>query len=213
MRSLQLTLHRSWDRVDDLALVCWDDLCLKDLSWWLDPVRLQEGVSLAQVSPDLDFWSDASDMGWGTHLGREVVSGRWSLGEASLSINARALLAVERGLLHFQSLVCDSTVSIFADNSMAVAYLRKSGGTLASCSQLHHPEDSSLGGDSPCCSGPSVYHGSEQCVSGFPVQAQPDPGLQMDAQDGPVCHLSQSPLFALFLALIQPSGARVGCSS
>ena len=67
--SLQLTLHHSWDQVDNFFLVRWDDRCLQDLSWWLDPVRLQEGVSLGQVSPNLDFWSDPSDVGWGAHLG------------------------------------------------------------------------------------------------------------------------------------------------
>ena len=129
MGSLQLTLHRFCDRVDGSALFPWDDHCLQDLSWWLDPVRLQDEVSLAQVSPDLDFWSDTSDMGSGAHLGREVVSGRWSREETSLSINARELLAVERSLLHFRPLVVGSTVSLFADNSTALAYLRKSGGT------------------------------------------------------------------------------------
>ena len=29
---------------------------------------------LAQVSPDLDFWSDASDVGWGAHWSQEIVS-------------------------------------------------------------------------------------------------------------------------------------------
>ena len=126
MWSLQLTLHRSWDQVDDSVLVQWDDWCLQDLSWWLNLVCLQEGVSLGQVSPNLDF---CSDVGWGAHLGQEVASGRWSLEEASLSINSRELLAVERGLLHFQSQVSRSTVAVFADNSTTVAYLRKSGGT------------------------------------------------------------------------------------
>ena len=36
---------------------------------------------------------------------------------------------MERGLLHFQSLLLDSTVSVFVDNSTAVAYLRKQGVT------------------------------------------------------------------------------------
>ena len=84
---------------------------------------------LAQVCSDLDFWSDVSDVVWGAHLGREVVSSQWSLEEASLSINARELLAVERGLLHFWSLVAGSIISLFTDNSTAVAYLRKLWGT------------------------------------------------------------------------------------
>ena len=128
MRSLQLTLHRCWDREDDSALIPWDYSCWQDLSWWLDPYCLQEGVSLAQVSPDLDSRSDVLDVGWGAHPGGEVVSGRWSPADASLSINDRELLAVECGLLHFLPLVVGSTVAIFADNSMAVAYLRNSEG-------------------------------------------------------------------------------------
>ena len=32
MRSLQLTLHHSWDQVDDTILVQWDNRCLQDLS-------------------------------------------------------------------------------------------------------------------------------------------------------------------------------------
>ena len=65
MRSLQLCLHQSWDRVDQLARIPWSQYCLRDPQWWLHLTRLSQGVSLHQVSPDLDFWSDASAMGWG----------------------------------------------------------------------------------------------------------------------------------------------------
>ena len=77
MRSLQLCLNRSWDRVDLSALVPSTAECLRDLQWWLHLPRLSQGVSLCQVSPDLDFWSDASDVGWGAHLGHQVASGLW----------------------------------------------------------------------------------------------------------------------------------------
>ena len=69
VRSLQLCLHQAWDRVDQSVRIPWTPVCLRDLQWWLDLPRLSLGVSLAQVSPDLDFWSDASDVGWGAHLG------------------------------------------------------------------------------------------------------------------------------------------------
>ena len=130
MRSLQFQLHRHWDRVEDSPLVPWTPACRLDLLWWLDEPRrrLQSGVSLAQVSPDLDFWSDASDVGWGAHLGPKVVSGLCSPDEVGVSIDARELLAVEKGLVHFQSSLRGSTVAIYMDNSTAVAYLRKSGG-------------------------------------------------------------------------------------
>ena len=84
-------------------------------------------MSLSQVSPDLDFWSDTSNVGWGTHLVDEVASGLWSIEEVSLSINARELFAVERVLLHLQPLLSGSMVAVFADNSTAMAYLRNKG--------------------------------------------------------------------------------------
>ena len=77
MRSLQICLHRSWDRLDPSALVLWSLDCLRDLRWWLRGDRLSRGMSLHQVSPDLDFWSDSSDVGWGAHLGDKVVSSLW----------------------------------------------------------------------------------------------------------------------------------------
>ena len=63
----------------------------------------------------------------GAHLGLLTASGLWSHEESQLSINAKELLAVRRGLLHFQSSLLGMTVSVFCDNSTAVAYLRKEG--------------------------------------------------------------------------------------
>ena len=79
--------------------------------------------------PNLDFWPDALDVGWGAHLGDDVVSGCWSPQDADLSVNARELLAVERGLHHFAPQVVELIVAVFVDNSTAVAYLRSQGGT------------------------------------------------------------------------------------
>ena len=91
--------------------------------------RLSQGVSLRQVSPDLDFWSYASAVGWGAHLGHHTASGLWNKEEVPLSINAKELLAVRRGLLHFQSSLVGKTIAVFCDDSTTVAYLRKEGGT------------------------------------------------------------------------------------
>ena len=129
MRSLQVCLHRSWDRLDRSAPVVWSPDCLRDLQWWLHGDRLSRGVSRRQVSPDLDFWSDASNVGWGAHLSRLVISGLWDQSDALLPVNARELMAVQRGLLHFQSFLSGATVVVFCDNVTAVAYLRKEGGT------------------------------------------------------------------------------------
>ena len=129
MRSLQLCLHRSWNRQDLEAPIFASMECLRDLQWWLHLPRLSLGVCLHQVSPDLHFWSDASDVGWGAHLDCQVASGLWDAHQAALSINARELLAVQLGLFQFQSALQGRMVAVFCDNTTAVAYLRKEGGT------------------------------------------------------------------------------------
>ena len=48
MRSLQLCLHQSWDRVDQSTRIPWSPDCLRDLQWWLQLPRLRQGVSLHQ---------------------------------------------------------------------------------------------------------------------------------------------------------------------
>ena len=129
MQSLQLVLRHAWDHCDQSVLVRWTPEILLDLEWWLTRSQLEEGISLTQVSPQLDLWSDASDVGWGSHLGEEVASGPWSLEEVELSINARELLAVEYGLQYFAPQIMNSTVALFMDNSTVIAYLRNQGGT------------------------------------------------------------------------------------
>ena len=129
VRSLQLCLHRSWDRLDLEAPVYASMECLRDLQWWLHLPRLSLGASLCQVSPDLHFWSDASDVGWGAHLDRQIASGLWDAQQAALSINARELLDVQLGLYQSRSSLQGRTVAVFCDNTTAVAYLRKEGGT------------------------------------------------------------------------------------
>ena len=131
MRSLQLALRRSWNFRDNSVLIPWDSPSREDLLWWCAEGRLEEGVSLNVSSPDLMFWSDASDQGWGAMVGDQFASGLWLEGEASLSVNHRELLAVQRGLLSFQDLLCGCVVAVFSDNTTAVSYLRKQGGTFS----------------------------------------------------------------------------------
>ena len=120
--------RRSWNCQDLEAPILASMECLRDLQWWLHLPRLSLGVSLHQGSPDLHFWSDASDVGWGAHLECQVASGLWDTRQAALSINARELLAVQLGLFQFQSALQGRTVAVFCDTT-AVAYLRKEGGT------------------------------------------------------------------------------------
>ena len=98
------------------------------------------GVSLEVQHPDLLFWSDASDQGWGVHLHDQFVSGRWSPEERSLSINLRELRVIRLGLMHFGQSLWGMTVGIFTDNTTTLSYVKRQAGTfsMALNQEAHH---------------------------------------------------------------------------
>ena len=65
MRLLQICLKDQWDFLDDQFQVSWSPPCREDLLWWARVVQQREGVSLSLPIPDISFFSDASDVGWG----------------------------------------------------------------------------------------------------------------------------------------------------
>ena len=131
MRLLQLCLKDQWDFLDDQFQVSWSPLCREDLLWWSRAVQLREGVSLSIPAPDISFFSDASDVGWGALVGEHHASGLWLPHQKTLSINMRELLAVQLGLQAFELLLVGMSVALFCDNTTTVAYLRRSGGTFS----------------------------------------------------------------------------------
>ena len=78
MRSLQLRLRSEWNFRDDYLRIPWDPLCQEDLLWWSRATQQREGVDLSLPVPDLSFYSDASDVGWGAIIGEQQVSGVWT---------------------------------------------------------------------------------------------------------------------------------------
>ena len=59
-----VALHRSWVRLDSEALVRWSSEIRQDLFWWWAHERLELVRPLRWVSPQLDLWSDSSNIGW-----------------------------------------------------------------------------------------------------------------------------------------------------
>ena len=65
MQSLQIRLRSRWNFRDELLRIPWDPLCQEDLLWWSSAIQTREGVNFSLTVPDLNFYSDASDVGWG----------------------------------------------------------------------------------------------------------------------------------------------------
>ena len=155
-----------------------------------------------------------SDVGWGAHLGSLTASGLWDLNQASLSINARELLAIMEGLLHFQSSLVGRNVSVFCDNSTAVSYLCKEGCTRSpflnsltqgilrwaeslSIRQLPQFVPGSLNVLADSLSRPHQLPHTEWSL-------HPEVFLYQSHVAGPdrlICNISKSPMFSLFLSL------------
>ena len=76
-------------------------------------IQQREDVDLSLPVPDLSFYSDASDVGWGAIVGENQVSGVWTPSQRELSINLREMMAVQKGLLEFSSLLRGKTIALF----------------------------------------------------------------------------------------------------
>ena len=129
MRSLQLLLNAAGPLLLEGDLVSWDDGCLRDLRWWSDDSHLLVCLPLGDDLPDLFLFSDASDQGWGAALGDLHLSGLWSPLCLRFSINQRELLAILYAVQGFLHRLWGRLVAVYSDNSTALAYHRKQGGT------------------------------------------------------------------------------------
>ena len=129
MRSLQLRLLIAGPLPSEDVLISWDDSCLQDLRWWSEAAHLELGVPLDLPHPDLILYTDASDSGWGASLGSKHLSGLWSQNCPLFSINHRELLAIFSAVDWFLPLLRRQSAALFTDNSTALSYLRKEGGT------------------------------------------------------------------------------------
>ena len=132
MRSFQHRLLVSCPLDSPTASVSWNASCRRDLQWWSVPSHLGVGVDLSLPRPDLVLYTDASDSGWGASLGSDHLSGWWSCDVSLYSINHRELLAVFLAIRGFLPLLRGQTVSLFTDNTAALSYLHKEGGTRSS---------------------------------------------------------------------------------
>ena len=109
------------------------------------------------IPPDLMFWSDSSDEGWGAHLADTGVSGLWSQTDRALSINLRELIAVRLGMRHFLPRLQGQVVVVFSVSSTTAAYLRKQGGNSVFSPQSRDSDHPKVGRGAPDHLGASVH--------------------------------------------------------
>ena len=222
--SLQLCLHQSWDRVDQSTRIPWSPDCLRELRWWLHLPRLSQGVCLRQVSPDLDFWSDASAVGWGGTFG---PSHRFQPLERRSSFTLDQRQRTSCGTSRAPPL---PVISVGEDDCRVLRQQHGSsipsqgGGHEVSLPELYRAGDPPLVGVARHPSGSTIYSGISQCPGGHSVSTSPAASYRVVPQSGCVSifvssvaspdrliwHLRESPLFDLFPSLPGPSSGGHG---
>ena len=104
---------------------------LADLKWWVSESEHMNGCPVQQPPIDATVWSDASKKGWGAAYQGISTGGHWSVEEAKAHINVlelrAATLALKALLKH--RLPVPKHVHLRLDNTTAVAYINKQGGT------------------------------------------------------------------------------------
>ena len=192
--------------VGSSARVAWSPDCLQDLRWWL------RGVSLRHVSPDLD-------QKLGGSLGRQgCFRPLGPVGDSSSSQFQGIAGSVSRSPPLPVLSVLDHGGGVLRQRHRS--RLSAQGGRhQVSCSQHHCAGDLPLGGISSDSAGSPVHSGDPQCSCGLSLPSSSAPQLRVVSQlgrvsffvalvagdDRPICHLRQSPLLHLFLALPRPS--------
>ena len=98
------------------------------LDWWLDNSNVLRGQPLHPLRHALQVFTDASNEGWGAHVGESIARGVWSEPEGKLHINFLELKAVFLALKSFEHLCKNQIVLIATDNTTVVSYINKEGG-------------------------------------------------------------------------------------
>ena len=119
-----LAQQRSYD-----ATIALSNEAKEELKWWLAHLDAWNGRALLQPSPDLVIETDASKTGWGAVCLGVTTGGLWSRMESKLHINCLELLAGSFTVKSFTKDRLCVHVRLRMDNTSAVAYVNRLGGT------------------------------------------------------------------------------------
>ena len=129
MRPIQWHLKKHWHVPEVLEKVIPVPQSLHPhLDWWLDEANVLKGQPLHPLQHAVQIFTDASNEGWGAHLGDFTARGVWSPLEGRLHINFLEMKAVLLALRQLEHLCKDQIVLVATDNTTVVSYINKQGG-------------------------------------------------------------------------------------
>ena len=105
-----------------------DDQFSLAVAQWQDQSWLTQGVPIAPPQAQEILFTDASQVGWGAHMGDLTASGTWPPCLAQAHINLLELEAVWMALKAFVEAAEGKHVLLNTDNTTVAAYVNKQGG-------------------------------------------------------------------------------------
>ena len=104
---------------------------LEELKWWQQHLTRWNGRGPIAQSLDLTIETDASTVGWGALCQGTRTGGPWSPTERMRHINFLELLAATLAVKCFAKGKQNITIHLKVDNTTAMAYINKFGGTVS----------------------------------------------------------------------------------
>ena len=98
---------------------------------WTQLSWLHSSVPICPPEPIRTVFTDASNKGWGGHMGNHTASGTWSPDMAGNHINSLELEAVALTLQALSHFIPQGLILIRSDNNTVVALINNQGGTHA----------------------------------------------------------------------------------
>lgn len=99
------------------------------LSWWTNRQNVFRGMPLEEPVCQMTLLTDASETGWGAHLGPWQTAGKWPPEFKRKHINWLELKAVFLALKQALHIVRSKTILVRSDNATVISYINKQGGT------------------------------------------------------------------------------------
>ena len=226
MRPIQWHLKKHWHAPESLEKVIPIPSSLHvHLRWWLDPTKVLLGQPLHPLQHALQLFTDASNEGWGAHLGNYMAKGVWLKSENALHINF-GTQSSPSGLKTVRAVVLQPDSScLYGQHHCGLLHQQGRGYEirLTLCPPLE--ADALVQSKADCPEG-QAYPGSPECHSRQTVQTQsgdpnrmvPPPGgfcsdmpALAPSVSGPVCHPVQSQTSPVCIPGSRPVSVGSGC--
>ena len=104
------------------------DRAKNDIHWWI--INMDSTLRhIRQEPPSVEILTDASNLGWGATYNGKSAQSTWSIKESAKHINVKELMGALFGLKSFFTHSKQLFINCRIDNTTAVSYINKQGGT------------------------------------------------------------------------------------